>query len=114
MYRWRALVTVLQTYVKAFAKDELPEIGTLFDATARVQHLTLKGRAFDKYKKAMDAHCGPACPYVQPDALKAVRRCAARRKSVLAAPRRGGQPGVGILRAGAQAGVPHARHYHSR
>ncbi len=66
------LAVLFQVYVDAFASGVLPEVATLFDATAKLNHMTVKHASFDHYKLAMDAACGPAQPFISENALEEV------------------------------------------
>ena len=66
-------LNVLQEYVTAFKTKDLPQLGTLFEATARIHTMGIKQTALAQYSKDMGSICGPTSPYIAPDILADVR-----------------------------------------
>eukprot|EP00053_Salpingoeca_punica_P011523 m.102632 g.102632 ORF g.102632 m.102632 type:complete len:552 (+) comp15694_c0_seq1:52-1707(+) len=59
------LIDYLRSYVDVFKLGgDLPEIGTVFDATARVNHLNIKRAIVDEYRRDITAKAGPGRPYM--------------------------------------------------
>ena len=58
-----------QEYVTAFKTKDLPQLGTLFEATARIHTMGIKQTALAQYSKDMASVCGPNTPYIAPDIL---------------------------------------------
>ena len=59
-----ALADLFTTYVEAFNTAELPEVSTIFQATAKVNYDAVRQSALASYRDAMRRVAGPGQPHI--------------------------------------------------
>ncbi|EGD81804.1 hypothetical protein PTSG_02516 [Salpingoeca rosetta] len=65
-----SLLDLFRTYVDAFNTAELPQVSTLFQATARVNHDAVRQSVLGSYRDAMRRIAGPGFPHVAESHLR--------------------------------------------
>lgn len=55
----------IKEYVKVFSAGDLPEVQTVFEATATVNHINVKNKALNAYQEHMRTACGPGRPFME-------------------------------------------------
>eukprot|EP00054_Salpingoeca_dolichothecata_P019292 m.119827 g.119827 ORF g.119827 m.119827 type:complete len:534 (-) comp23199_c0_seq1:243-1844(-) len=64
------LVEYIKAYVKVFQTGELPQVATVFEATATVNHMNIKRDALEKYREVMRTKCAPSMPHIEASELE--------------------------------------------
>ena len=64
------LIEHIKAYSTVFSSGKLPEISSVFDATAELNHERLVMAANDSYAKSMDSYAGVKAPYREPETLE--------------------------------------------
>ena len=64
------LIQQIKAYSTVFSSGKLPEISSVFDATAELNHERLVMAAIDGYAKSMDSYAGVKAPYREPETLE--------------------------------------------